>query len=220
MSEYLSVIRAARLFSGISEKEIEAMLSCLDTRKNDYLKDTYILHAGDSVSSIGLVLCGTILIIQEDIWGNRNIVSKAGAGETFAVSYACAPSYLLNVSVVAETNVKVLYLNVNRVLNICSTACLYHNRLIRNLLEELAGKNLKFSDKITHMGQRTTRAKLMSYLSYEAQKGGQCEFDIPFSRQQLADYLSVERSGLSIELRKMKEEGLIDYQKNHFALKV
>ena len=123
-------------------------------------------------------------------------------------------------SIIAETPVTVLLLNIKRVLNMCPFACAHHSRIIRNLLGELAEKNLRFGEKLTHMGQRTTRGKLLSYLSAEAQRLGRYEFDIPFSRQQLADYLAVERSGLSLELGKMRREGLLDFQKNHFVLKV
>ena len=116
--------------------------------------------------------------------------------------------------------VTAMFLNVQRILTVCPSACTHHSRIIRNLLGELAGKNLRFSEKLTHMGQRTTRAKLMSYFSAEAQRLGKYEFDIPFSRQQLADYLGVERSGLSLELGKMRGEGLLDFHKSHFVLKV
>ena len=220
MKKFLSVICSSQLFSGISEDELIEMLSCLETRQEGFPKDTFLLRVGDTVESIGVVLSGSVLIIQEDIWGNRNIISKAGPGQTFAAAYACAPGSVLNVNVVAETEVNVMFFNVKRVLNVCPSACAHHNRIVRNLLGELAAKNLRFSEKLTHMGQRTTRAKLMSYLSAEAQKLGKYEFDIPFSRQQLADYLAVERSGLSLELSKMKKDGLIDYHKSHFVLKV
>ena len=179
-----------------------------------------MLRAGDTADSIGFVLEGTVLIMQEDIWGNRNILSKAGAGQTFAATYACTPGSKLNVSVVAETPVVAMFLNVKRILNVCSSACAHHSRIIRNLLSELAGKNLRFNEKLTHMGQRTTRSKIMSYLSAEAQRLGTYEFDIPFSRQQFADYLGVERSGLSLELGKLKRDGILDYHKSHFILKV
>ncbi len=220
MKNFLSVIRSSQLFSGVSENELTAMLSCLDMREEDFPKDAFILRAGDTAESIGLVLSGSVLVIQEDIWGNRNIISKAGAGQTFAAAFACAPGSRLNVSVIAETPVTAMFLNVKRILNVCPSACAHHSRIIRNLLGELAEKNLRFNEKLTHMGQRTTRAKLMSYLSAEAQSVGKYEFDIPFSRQQLADYLAVERSGLSLELGKMRGEGLIDYHKSHFILKV
>ena len=220
MEEFLSTIRSAPLFSGVSEAELTAMLACLKAEKKDFPKEAFVLRAGDTAESIGLVLTGTVLVIQEDIWGNRNILSKAGLGQTFAAAYACAPGSRLNVSVVAETPVTVLFLNVKRILTVCPSACSYHNRIIRNLLGELAGKNLQFSEKLTHVGQRSTRSKIMSYLSAEAQRLGTYELDIPFSRQQLADYLGVDRSGLSQELGKMKKDGLLDYRKSHFVLKV
>ena len=196
------------------------MLSCLETREERFPKDTFLLRTGDTAESIGLVLSGSVLVVQEDIWGNRNILSKAGPGQTFAAAYACAPGSLLNVSVLAETPVTAMFLNVKRVLNVCPSASDPHTLIIRNLLGELAEKNLRFGEKLTHMGQRTTRAKLMSYFSAEAQRLGTYEFDIPFSRQQLADYLAVERSGLSLELGKMRSEGLLDFHKSHFILKV
>ena len=205
MREFLPVIRSAQLFSGISEEELSMVLSCLHAEQKDFSKEAFVLRAGDTADSIGLVLSGSVLIIQEDIWGNRNILSKAGPGQTFAAAFACAPGSVLN---------------VKRILDVCPSTCAHHSRIIRNLLGELAEKNLRFSEKLTHMGQRTTRAKLMSYLSAEAQRRGEYEFDIPFSRQQLADYLGVERSGLSLELGKMRVEGLLDFQKNHFVLKV
>ena len=220
MEEFLSTIRSAPLFSGVSEAELTAMLACLKAEKKDFPKEAFVLRAGDTAESIGLVLTGTVLVIQEDIWGNRNILSKAGLGQTFAAAYACAPGSRLNVSVVAETPVTVLFLNVKRILTVCPSACSYHSRIIRNLLGELAGKNLQFSEKLTHVGQRSTRSKIMSYLSAEAQRLGTYELDIPFSRQQLADYLGVERSGLSQELGKMEKDGLLDYRKSHFVLKV
>ena len=220
MKNFLPVIRSAQLFSGISEDELAAMLSCLSVEKKDFPKEAFVQRAGDTADSIGLVLAGTVLIIQEDIWGNRNILSKAGSGQTFAAAYACAPGSKLNVSVIAETPVTAMFLNVKRILNMCPSACSHHSRVIRNLLSELAGKNLRLNEKLTHIGQRTTRSKIMSYLSAEAQRLGTYEFDIPFSRQQLADYLAVERSGLSLELGKMRSEGLIDFHKSHFILKV
>ena len=220
MNDFLPVIRSSQLFSGVSEDELTAMLACLNAETRDFPKDAFILRAGDTAESIGLVLSGSVLVIQEDVWGNRNILSKAGPGQTFAAAFACAPGSVLNVSVIAEAPAAALFLNVKRILTVCPSACAHHSRIIRNLLGELAEKNLRFSEKLTHMGQRTTRAKLMSYFSAEAQRLGQYEFDIPFSRQQLADYLAVERSGLSLELGKMRGEGLIDFHKNHFVLKV
>ncbi len=220
MRDFLPIIRTSQLFAGISDEELLIMLNCLGAKKLSYPKDAFLLRAGDTVDSISLVLSGNVLIIQEDIWGNRNIISKAGPGQTFGSAFACAPGVRINAAVSAETPVTILSMDVKRVLNVCSAACAHHNAIIRNLLGELAGKNLAFNEKITHMGQRSTRAKLLSYFSAEAKRHGSYEFDIPFSRQQLADYLAVERSGLSLELGKMSREGLIEFNKNHFKIKV
>ena len=215
----LSVLRTSGIFSGISEEETEKMLHCLEVRPETFQKDEYILRAGDLVEAFGVVITGKVLIIQEDFWGNRNILAAVGAGHCFAETFACSPGAVLNVSVIAETNVQVLFLNVKRILTTCPSTCSHHSRMIRNLLSELAEKNLRLNEKITHLGQRSRRAKILSYLSAEAQRHGSAEFDIAFSRQQLADYLSVDRSGLSMELSRMQEEGLLEYRKNHFVLK-
>lgn len=218
MKNFFPIIKNSGLFSGVSETELASVLTCLEVKEKSFKKDTFILRVGDSADSIGLVLEGSVLIIQEDIWGNRNIISVAGPGQTFAAAYACAPGSTLDVDVCSGTPVTVMFLNIKRILDVCPSACAHHSRIIRNLLGELAGKNLRFAEKISHITQRTTRAKLMSYLSAEARRIGKYEFDIPFSRQQLADYLAVERSGLSLELGKMKADGLIDYNKNHFIV--
>lgn len=219
MKEMLSVLRTSGIFSGISEEETEKMLHCLEVRPETFQKDEYILREGDRVEAFGLVITGKVMIIQEDFWGNRNILAAVGEGQCFAETFACSPGAVLNVSVMAQTNVQVLFLNVKRILTTCPSTCSHHSRMIRNLLSELAEKNLRLNEKITHLGQRSRRTKILSYLSTEAQRHGSAEFDIAFSRQQLADYLSVDRSGLSMELSRMQEEGLLEYRKNHFVLK-
>ena len=172
MKEFFPVLHMAALFSGISDEELAAMLSCLGARIDTFPKGSRLLRAGESVEEVGLVLAGSALIVQEDIWGNRNILSKTGPGQTFAEVFACAPGAVLNVSVEAESAVTVMFLRVRRVLSVCPSACSHHSRIIRNLLGELAEKNLRLNEKLTHMGQRTTRAKLMSYFSAEAQRRG------------------------------------------------
>ena len=138
MKEFFPVLHTAALFSGISDEELAAMLSCLGARINTFPKGSRLLRAGDAVEEVGLVLAGSALIVQEDIWGNRNILSKAGPGQTFAEVFACAPGAVLNVSVEAESAVTVMFLRVRRVLSVCPSACSHHSRIIRNLLSELA----------------------------------------------------------------------------------
>lgn len=219
MKKEFATIHSSRIFSGIAPEELESMLRCLDAKTVHFPKGAYILRSGDTVETLGLMVLGTAFIIQEDFWGNRNILSSIEQGQCFGETFACAPGAILNVSVVTQSQAAVLFLNVKRILTMCPSTCAHHSRIIRNLLSDLASKNLHFNEKVTHLGQRTTRAKLLSYLSAEAQRHSSAEFDIPFSRQQLADYLSVERSGLSLELCKMRDEGLLEFRKNHFRLK-
>lgn len=218
MKEFLSVIQSSQLFSGVSEEELTAMLGCLGARTEPFQKDSFLLRMGETVDCIGLVLSGSLLIVQEDIWGNRNILSKVGPGQTYGAAFACAPGSTMTVSVAAQSAGTVMKLDVGRILTMCPSACAHHSRVMRNLLSDLAEKNLRLNEKLTHMGQRTTRAKLLSYLSAEARRRGSLEFDIPFSRQQLADFLAVERSGLSLELGKLRDEGLLDFSRSHFVL--
>ena len=167
---------------------------------------------------MGLVLSGSTLVIQEDLWGHRNILSKCNTGDFFGEPYAATPGAILNISVVAEEDCEILLLNVKRLLTSCPTVCDHHQKLIRNLVRVLANKILLFNDKITHVSKRTTREKLLSYLSAESIRQSSLSFDIPFDRQQLADFLCVERAAMSAELSKLQKEGLLVTKRNHFEL--
>ena len=219
MEKFLPVICSSRLFKGISPYKTLELLQVLDAKQVSFKKDEYIFHAGDSTSSLGLILSGSILVIREDFWGNRNIINSLGLSQCFAETFACARNSMMEVSVTAASDCQILFLNVQNILTDSSSGCEDMNLLIKNLLSDLAQKNIAFTEKLSHLGQRTTRAKLISYLSAESRKHHSVSFDIPFTRQQLADYLFVDRSGLSSELGKMQKEGLIDFHKNHFILK-
>ena len=218
MKEYLPVLSRARLFAGVAPDELESALNCLESRPVRYEKGEYILRAGAAVESLGLLAAGDAIINQEDFWGNRNLLYAIEPGQCFAESFACAPGSASTVSVVAQAESAVLWLNVRRLLGLCPSGCRHHSAILQNLLADLAVKNLRLNEKVSHLSQRTTRARLLSYLSAEAQRQGGPDFDIPFSRQQLADYLSVERSGLSAELSRIQAEGLLTFRKNHFTL--
>lgn len=217
MKEYLPVLSRARLFAGVAPEDLVSVLTCLEAKPARYEKGEYILRAGEAVESLALLAAGAAFIIQEDFWGNRNLLSAIEPGQCFAEAFACAPGSVSTVSVVAQAESAVLWLNVRRLLGLCPSACRHHSAILQNLLADLAVKNLRLNEKAAHLSQRTTRAKLLSYLSAEAQRRGP-SFDILFSRQQLADYLSVERSGLSAELSRMQAEGLLTFHKNHFTL--
>lgn len=218
MKQFLPVLRRCAFFSGMEEHEILAVLHCVNAYEVRKQKGEYIFRAGDSTDVMGLVLSGTVFIIQEDIWGHRNILSKCHTGDFFGEPYAAKPGSLLNISVTANEDCEVLMLNVKRLLSSCSSACDHHQRLIRNLVSVLANKVLILNEKITHISKRTTREKILSYLSQEAQRQGSLSFDIPYDRQQMADYLCVERAAMSVELSKLQKEGKLKTNRKHFEL--
>lgn len=211
-------INNARIFKGIKENEIDSLLECLGTCTKKFAKNDFIFYKGDITEDAGLIIEGSALIINEDFLGNRNIIAKIMPGELFAESFACVPNQSMTVSVQAEKECVIMFLNVKRILKVCSSACSFHNRLILNLISEIAEKNLRSNEKMAHMSRKTTRSKLISYLSAEVLKHGKTEFDIPFNRQQLADYLSVERSAMSKELCRLRDSGILYFNKNHFVL--
>lgn len=206
------------LFTGISVCEAEKMLWCLGAEERCFLKGEVIYREGEIIRDLGIVLSGSVQIENDDLWGNKSILDRIGPGNVFAETYASVPSEPMLVRVVAAQRAEILFLDVTRILEGCSNCCSWHNRLIRNLLEISAQKNLNLSRRIFHTSSKTIRGRLLSYLSFQARKQGSDSFVIPFNRQQLADYLSVDRSALSNELSKMQKDGLLTFCRNQFSL--
>lgn len=218
MDQYMFVLRNSPFFQGISDQEIQSVLHCVSAEIVRKPKDSYIFRVGDSTQAMGLVLSGSVLSIQEDLWGHRNILDRFGVGEYFAEPFAAIPGAVLNVSIVAAEDCEIMLLNMNRLMQTCVSACAHHNKLIRNLVSVMARNVLNLNNKITHMGKRSTRDKILSYLSAESMRQGKLSFDIPYDRQQLADYLCVERAAMSVELSKLQKQGYLKTNRNHFEL--
>ena len=206
------------LFQGMTPEEAAGLLACMGSDRRRYAKGQTVLHAGEVVTSLGLVLSGSVLIENTDFWGNTTVLDHVGTGQVFAETYACTPREPLMVRVTAAEAAEILFLNAGRLLQPCAQACACHGQLIRNLLTLSAQKNLDLSRKISHPAPKTIRGRLLAYLSYQALRAGSRRFTIPFDRQQLADYLNVDRSALSNELSKMRKEGLLEVEKNRFSL--
>ena len=218
MEEFLPLLSASPLFLGMSGDQILSMLACLSPRRKAFEKGAFILREGEATDAFGFVLAGHAHVIQEDFWGNRNLLTDIAAGEIFAESYACSQGVPLGVNVVALEYTLVLFLDVHRALSTCSAACAFHNALIRNLVALLASKNLLMNEKLQHITHRSTREKLLSFLSAQSAKAGTGAFEIPFNRQQLADYLSVDRSAMSGELCRLRDEGILRFHRSRFEL--
>lgn len=219
MKEYLKILKSSRLFKEIKEDEIESMLKCLSAEMRVYQKGEYVFRRGEPVLGVAVLLKGTVHIQKEDFWGNLSILNEIPEGELFGEVYACLGNEKMLHNAVAVKDSTVLFLDVNRILTTCSSACRFHSRLVQNFLFVMASKNKMLAQKLEHMSQRTTREKLLSYLSEQSQKADSPSFDIPFNRQQLADFLSVDRSAMSNELCKMRDEGLLEFERGHFVLK-
>ncbi|MBC8534870.1 Crp/Fnr family transcriptional regulator [Clostridiales bacterium NSJ-40] len=204
------------LFRGMEPSDIDEMLGCLLAKERTYKKGEIIFPEGSPTEQIGVVLTGRVVIELGDVWGNNSVLSSIGPGGVFAEAYACVPGEPLMVNVTAAEDTEALLLNIKRVLEPCSKVCPYHVRLVQNLLALCAGKNLQLSRRVLHTGPKSIRKRLLSFFSECIKRTGSYSFDIPYNRQQLADYLSVERSALSNELSIMQRDGLIRYEKNHF----
>ncbi len=215
----MNLPQESTLFKDITPAETEKLLTCLQGRTKKYRKNEFILLPGKTINSMGIILSGSVDIVEEDFWGNRTILSRVGSGEMFGEAYATCPDTPLLVGVVvAEEPCEVLLLTTSQLTTQCKLHCPMHGRLIQNLLTILARKNIMLTQKMSHLCQRSTRKKVLSYLSAMANRSGTASFTIPFNRQQLADYLSVDRSALSAELSSMAKDGIISFQKSEFTL--
>ena len=209
-----------QLFRGLEEDDISSLLSCLNSVKRNYKKGEVILSEGSIIENIGIVLSGMAMISCNEIWGNTSILGSVAPGSVFAEVYACIPGQPLLITVSAAEPATVLFMNVGRVLTSCSNTCPFHARLARNLLTVCADKSLQLSRRMKHTTSKSIRGRLMSYFSECAKQFGSSSFIIPYNRQQLADYLGVDRSTMCNELSKMQRDGIIEYEKNRFLLKM
>lgn len=218
MEKIFMDLKLCPLFKDIPEEDIDSMLDCLNAQKLTCQKNEAIFNAGDPPEYFGIVLSGSVHVLQEDYWGNRTILTSVQPGGLFGEAFSCAEVSTLPVSVIAQSYCEILLIDSRRILNSCSSSCTFHTRLIGNLMKILAGKNIFLTRKMEHISKKTTKEKVLSYLSECAVSAGTNSFTIPFNRQELADYLSVERSALSATLGKMRDEGLITFEKSRFTL--
>lgn len=219
MDDLHPVMAQSPLFDGIHMEDLGAMLGCIGGRTVSASKGEYLCREGDPATHVGMVLSGAVRLEREDFYGNRSIVAHIGPTELFGETYACAQAANLPISVVADEDSWVLFMDCSRITKTCTHACAFHSRIIFNLLRVVAEKNLVYDQKIQITSKRTTREKLMAYLLNQAKLQGSSSFRIPYDRQELADYLEVERSGLSAEISKLRREGILESEKNFFILK-
>jgi len=218
MEKYLPVLQSCALFQNIAAGDIPGLLTCLGAGLRSYKKQQQILSEGDRADRLGILLSGSAAVVNQDIYGNRSILSSVQPGQLFAESFACSGVEVLPVSVVAGEDSTALLIDCRRITRSCSNACGFHNQMIYNLLQAVAARSLEFHQKLEITARRTTREKLMAYLLSQAKAAGSKEFTIPYDRQELADYLGVERSAMSAELSKLQKEGILQTTRSRFTL--
>lgn len=218
MKKYISILKRTQIFSGVSDDDILSMLGCLNAKLCTYKKGECVLMQGEHLKNITVLVEGRLHIQKDDYWGNRSILGSISVGEMFGEAYVAPESGVLLNDVIAVEDSKVIFFDVNRIITTCSSACSFHSKVVQNMFFAISEKNRKLVQKLGHLSKRTTREKLISYLSEESKSQNSNSFIIPFNRQQLADFLSVDRSAMSNELCKMRDEGLIIFNKNSFEL--
>ena len=206
------------LFDGIQPSELKAMLQCIGYRIRSFSKGEIIAFEGENLKHIGIVLSGSVDMVKEDLWGNKTMLVRMRQDELFGETFACGEDSLSVVTFMVSEDAKILFMPFVRVMHSCTMACEFHHRLIENMVRVIANKNRDLMRKVEVVSKRTIREKLLAYLSIQSQLQESRYFEIPFGRVELAEYLCVDRSAMTRELVKMKDDGLIDYDKNCFRI--
>lgn len=211
------IILNHKLFEGIGESNLERLFKCLECSVKKHPKQQVIFNEGQVTHNFGIVLGGNLHLSAYDFYGNRQILANIGRGEMFAESFAVAGEPL-PFEVCAAQDSAVLYIKYTKMCAVCRNACSYHTQLINNMMQIMAVKNISLTQKIRHITAKNVREKVLSYLYSVSKHKKSNYFDIPFNRQELADYLSVDRSNLSNELSKLKQSGIIEFERNRFKI--
>jgi len=218
MKNNLFFLGTSTLFSNISEADIEKLCDCIYVKEKNIPRDAFVFQAGDAVRCVYFLVSGRVHIVYEDFWGTRSIIETMNANTLFGEAYVFSGRKHQLVSVMAAEDSVVLEIDPESLFETCPKGCPHHEQLIKNTLRIVSEKIVRLTEKVGHITRRTTRNKLLSYLSSCAGREQSNVFDIPYSRQQLADFLCVDRSALSHELSKLQKQGLIRYKKNRFEL--
>ena len=218
LEKYYNQIKNSSVFYGMNDEELKGLLECFNARLKKYEKNDLIIRQGDLISNIYLILDGEVNIEKDSFWGRRIIISRLEKNDNIALSFVGSKSVESSIDATAVKDTLVLILGYEKCTCMCQNACTRHKVLINNLFQILSKENLELIQKIENISQKTIRDKILTFLSNEAQKKHSNTFDIQFNRQDLADYLNIDRSAMSFELSKLQKEGILKFNKNHFEL--
>lgn len=212
-------LQKSPLFQCIQPEDLEGMLKCLNARETSFDKNEFIMSSDDTLHLIGVVLDGSVEMINEDSFGKKSILTVIDIGGVFGETYACAQEKHRTIAFQAHTRCTVLLLDYQRVLHSCTVTCIFHHRLIENMVMLIASKNLELIEKVEIISQPSVRKKILAYLMRMAQAVGKQTFTVPLSRSEMAEYLCIDRSAMTRELSRMQEEGVLVFHKREFTLK-
>lgn len=207
------------LFADIQENNFESVLNCLHAHNKEYKRNNPIICEGEIISQVYLVCSGECQIIRNDFWGNRSIISSLSAGDLFGESFAASKEQVSKVDVIAKNDCSILSIDYQKLITTCTNSCEFHNKIIMNMLKILAERNTILTDKIEILSKRTLREKLLTYFTSIAKRCNSITIEIPFKRQELADFLSADRSSMCRELSNMQKDGILEINKNKVILK-
>ena len=217
VKELLSQVNTP-LFAGIAPEDRVTMLGCIGYHIGTFSKGDIVAFEAEKIRHVGVVLSGSVDMIKEDVWGNRTMLVRIGKDQVFGETFACGQDNLSLVTFAVSEDARILFIPFDRAMRNCTMSCDFHHRLIENMVGIIANKNRDLMKKVEVVSKRSIREKLLAYLSIQAQNQQSRYFEIPLGRLELAEYLCVDRSALTRELAKMKEEGLLDYDRNCFRL--
>ena len=217
MRELMNEVKSP-LFDGINPEDRKTMLGCIGYHIGTFKKGDIVAFEEENIKHIGIIISGAVDMVKEDLWGNKTMLVRMRKDEMFGETFACGSDNLSVVTFLVSEDARILFIPFDRVMHSCTMACRFHHRLIENMVRIIANKNRDLMRKVEVVSKRTIREKLLSYLSIQAQVHQSRYFEIPLGRLELAEYLCVDRSALTRELAKMKEDGLIDYDRNCFRM--
>ena len=219
IEKYLPLLKTTRLFSDINDNDIIYIIKILKGKFKEYKSESYIYSYGDKLKCLHLLVEGDIILVNDDVWGNHNILTKVKPGECFGISHTLSDGENVLYDAITKHGCKILTLDKNSIMHPFTENYNLQEQLVKNIIKILVNRNLTSTEKVLFLSQRKTRDKILTYLSFVSQTQNSADFFVPYSRQQLAEYLCVDRSALSNELCKLRDEGLIEFHKNHFIIK-
>ena len=204
------------LFESIENNDILELLQCIGIKTKVYRKNSYIIRTSSKIDYLGVILSGNAIVTKSDFAGNPVEIEKLKTNDIFGHNIVCCGINKSPVDIIAQTECEVLFLPFEKVVNPCQKLCPYHLQLIKNVMKMISKRNSLLNYQIDIIGQRSIRQKILAFL--QAYNNGEKVITVPYSREEMAKYLCSDRSALSRELCRMRDEGIINFNKNNFEI--